>query len=250
MVHAIQFLPAQPGPVTFPWRPQRRSAPLFYSEDFHSRHRWANSRGNWSGKKSWSKSSLFLFSLTGIYRIANGYSSSSSSLLFLFLLFFPFPFQARVVGFQKRYDPEKYYVFIVSLLREKQAERTYLFRSHREFSELHQKLCLRFPLVSNRILSLSKGVYLGRSSVKAVAEKRRAELDQFLISLFQLAPEICHCDVIYTFFHPLLRDQDEEANVYVTKWRNKSSSQHSRNVANANGHVQGQSSSMPSPDRS
>ena len=126
-------------------------------------------------------------------------------------------------------------------MREKQAERIYLFRSHKEFAELHQKLCLRFPLVSNRILSLSKGVYLGRSSVKAVAEKRRAELDQFLTSLFQLAPEICHCELIYTFFHPLLRDQDEEANVYVTKWRNKSSIQHSRNAANANGHVQGES---------
>ncbi|KAI9556899.1 hypothetical protein GHT06_016693 [Daphnia sinensis] len=146
--------------------------------------------------------------------------------------------EARVVGFQKRYDPEKYYVFIVSLRREKQSENMYLFRTHREFSELHQKLCLRFPLVSNRILSLSKGVYLGRSSVKAVAEKRRTELDQFLTSLFQLAPEICHCDLIYTFFHPLLRDQDEEANVYVTKWRNKSSS--SRSVSNANGHVQGE----------
>lgn len=142
-----------------------------------------------------------------------------------------------MVGFQKRYDSEKYYVFIVSLRREKQSENMYLFRTHREFSELHQKLCLRFPLVSSRILSLSKGVYLGRSSVKAVAEKRRTELDQFLTSLFQLAPEICHCDLIYTFFHPLLRDQDEEANVYVTKWRNKSSS--SRSVSNANGHVQG-----------
>ena len=86
---------------------------------------------------------------------------------------------------------------------------------------------------------ISKGVYLGRSSVKAVAEKRRTELDQFLMSLFQLAPEICHCELIYTFSHPILRDQDQ-ANVCVTKWRNKSSSiQHIRNVAYANGHVQG-----------
>jgi len=79
---------------------------------------------------------------------------------------------------------------------------------------------------------------LGRSSVKVVAEKRRAELDQFLITLFQMAEEICHCELVYTFFHPLLRDQDEEANVFVTKWRNKSSSnlqlQQSRNPANAN----------------
>ena len=142
------------------------------------------------------------------------------------------------MGFQKRYDPEKYYVYIVHIQREKQSERTYLFRNHREFSELYQKLCFRFPLISNRIQSLSKGVHLGRSSVKVVAEKRRAELDQFLITLFQMAEEICHCELVYTFFHPLLRDQDEEANVFVTKWRNKSSSnlqlQQSRNPANAN----------------
>lgn len=131
--------------------------------------------------------------------------------------------QARVIGFQKRYDPEKYYVYIVSVQREKQTERIYLFRSHREFSELHQKLCLRFPLVSHCLPSLSKGVTIGRSSVKVVAEKRRSELDHFLLSLFDMADEIRHCDLVYTFFHPLLRDQDEQANVYVAKWRNKSS---------------------------
>jgi len=151
---------------------------------------------------------------------------------------FLYLFKARVIGCQKRYDPEKYYVYIIQLRREKQTERTYLFRSHREFSELHQKLCFRFPLISNRIQSLSKGVTLGRSSVKAVAEKRRIELDQFLVSLFNLAEEICHCDLVYTFLHPLLRDQDEEANVYVTKWRNKSTNQQMdprRNSSNIHG---------------
>jgi len=151
---------------------------------------------------------------------------------------FLYLFKARVIGCQKRYDPEKYYVYIIQLRREKQTERTYLFRSHREFSELHQKLCFRFPLISNRIQSLSKGVTLGRSSVKAVAEKRRIELDQFLVSLFNLAEEICHCDLVYTFLHPLLRDQDEEPNVYVTKWRNKSTNQKKdprRNSSNIHG---------------
>lgn len=113
-------------------------------------------------------------------------------------------------------------MYIVNVQREKQTDGTYLFRSHREFSELHQKLCLRFPLVSNCLPSLSKGVTIGRSSVKVVAEKRRSELDLFLLSLFDMADEIRHCDLVYTFLHPLLRDQDEQANFYVTKWRNKS----------------------------
>jgi phosphatidylinositol-4-phosphate 3-kinase len=65
-------------------------------------------------------------------------------------------------------------------------------------------------------------------------------LDQFLVSLFNLAEEICHCDLVYTFLHPLLRDQDEEANVYVTKWRNKSSNQQldpRRNSSNIHGNL-------------
>ena len=143
-----------------------------------------------------------------------------------------------MVGFQKRYDPEKCYVYIVSVKREKQSDSIYLFRTYREFCELHQKLLQNFPLVSNQLESLSKGVYLGRSSVKAVAEKRLSELDQFLVSLFRLAEEISHSDLVYTFLHPLLRDQDEEANFNTRKLKNKPSRHQLRNQMNSN-QVQG-----------
>lgn len=148
--------------------------------------------------------------------------------------------EARVVGYQKRYDPEKYYVYFVHIQREKQVEKTYLCRSFREFSEFHQKLCCLFPLVSHLLPSLSKGRNLGRSSVKVVAEKRRSELDHFLVTLFRMAEEICHCDLVYTFFHSMLRDTEEENNVNVVKWKNKSSSLAVRNSANASRYVQGQ----------
>lgn len=52
----------------------------------------------------------------------------------------------KVFGYQKRYDPEKYYVYILKVERENQREATYLFRSYKEFIELHQKLCILFPL--------------------------------------------------------------------------------------------------------
>lgn len=143
------------------------------------------------------------------------------------------------MSYQKRYDPEKYYVYFVHIQREKQCEKTYLCRSFREFSEFHQKLCCLFPLVSHLLPSLSKGRNLGRSSVKVVAEKRRSELDHFLVVLFGMAEEICHCDLVYTFFHSLLRDQEEENNVNVAKWRNKSPSLAVRNNANASRYVQG-----------
>jgi len=125
--------------------------------------------------------------------------------------------------------------------RERESEKTFLFRSYREFSELHQKLCLKFPLIANQLHSLSKGVYIGRSSVKVVAEKRRTELDLFIVSLFKMAEEISHSDIVYTFLHPLLRDQDEEANVNVTKWRNKSIPVSTRSRASMNNRIlQGQ----------
>ena len=121
--------------------------------------------------------------------------------------------------------------------REKESEKTFLFRSYREFSELYQKLCLKYPLIANQLHSFSKGVYIWRSSVKVVAEKRRSELDLFLVSLFKMAEEISHSDIVYTFHHPLLRDQDEEANVNVTKWRNKSIPVSTRNIVSMNNRI-------------
>lgn len=50
---------------------------------------------------------------------------------------------------------------------------------------------------------------VGRSNIKQVAEKRRWEIEKFLNLLFQMADEISHSDLVYTFFHPLLRDQQE-----------------------------------------
>lgn len=52
----------------------------------------------------------------------------------------------EVYGYQKRYDPEKYYVYILKVKRENQPEPTYLFRLYKEFYEFYQKLCLMFPL--------------------------------------------------------------------------------------------------------
>jgi len=52
----------------------------------------------------------------------------------------------EVFGYQKRYDPEKYYVYILKVKRENQADPTYLFRSYKEFVEFQQKLCILFPL--------------------------------------------------------------------------------------------------------
>lgn len=119
-----------------------------------------------------------------------------------------------VHGYQKRYDPEKYYVYILKVERANQPDPVYLFRSYKEFCEFHQKLCILFPLA--KCYSLPSGLSVGRSNIKQVAERRRTDIERFLNSLFRMADEISHSDIVYTFFHPLLRDQ-QEANINATK---------------------------------
>ncbi|XP_051160561.1 phosphatidylinositol 4-phosphate 3-kinase C2 domain-containing subunit beta isoform X2 [Leptopilina boulardi] len=114
----------------------------------------------------------------------------------------------QVHGYQKRYDPEKYYMYILRIQRKGQADPTYLFRTYKEFCEFYQKLCIHFPLA--KVVSLSSGMSVGRSNIKQVADKRRADIEKFLLSLFKMAPEISQSDLVYTFFHPLLRDQQND----------------------------------------
>ncbi|XP_043267002.1 phosphatidylinositol 4-phosphate 3-kinase C2 domain-containing subunit beta isoform X2 [Venturia canescens] len=120
----------------------------------------------------------------------------------------------QVHGYQKRYDPEKYYMYILRIQRKGQADPTYLFRSYKEFCEFYQKLCIHFPLA--KVASLPSGMSVGRSNIKQVADKRRADIEKFLLSLFKMAPEISQSDLVYTFFHPLLRDQ-QNADIHLQK---------------------------------
>ncbi|EDV39394.1 uncharacterized protein Dana_GF24513, isoform E [Drosophila ananassae] len=113
----------------------------------------------------------------------------------------------KVVCFQKHYSMEKFYMYILEVTRHGQPVPTHLFRSYREFTEFHEKLCLHFPLV--KLHSLPAGVHVGRSNIKSVAEKRLPLIQRFLKSLFDASEEIAHSELVYTFFHPLLRDQQE-----------------------------------------
>ncbi|VDO85915.1 unnamed protein product [Soboliphyme baturini] len=60
-----------------------------------------------------------------------------------------------------------------------------------------------FPL--NKLHSLPKG-YRFRN-ISDVAIRRQAEIASFLTSLFSTSEEISHCDLVYTFFHSLFRDE-------------------------------------------
>ncbi|XP_038054039.1 phosphatidylinositol 4-phosphate 3-kinase C2 domain-containing subunit beta-like isoform X2 [Patiria miniata] len=114
---------------------------------------------------------------------------------------------ASMFGIQKRYEDGKYYVYIVSVLREGSTVPSFIFRRYSEFSEFAQKLAVIQPQA--RIFNLRSGPLVGRTHVKQVAEKRRNELDLFLRHLFVLSPEVSQCDLVYTFFHPSLRDEKD-----------------------------------------
>ena len=113
----------------------------------------------------------------------------------------------EVEDFYKKSEPEKVYYYKIRVEREHQLDSTHVYRSYREFYEFHQKLSALFPLV--KLYPLNRGsTFIGRSNTREVAEKRKSEIAFFLISLMRMSEEIFKSDIVYTFFHPLLRDQE------------------------------------------
>ena len=53
--------------------------------------------------------------------------------------------EVAVYGIQKRYTPEKHYVFILKIMRENIKDPAYVFRTYKEFCELDAKLHRQFP---------------------------------------------------------------------------------------------------------
>lgn len=94
-------------------------------------------------------------------------------------------------GYQKRYDPQKYYVYILKVFRESQREPTFVFRSYLELVELYEKLCMMFPSAKWR-QTLSKGSRIGRTNVQNVAQKRLTDVQQFVQSLVGQPEEVFH----------------------------------------------------------
>ncbi|NXY25507.1 P3C2A kinase, partial [Atrichornis clamosus] len=116
--------------------------------------------------------------------------------------------QVSVFTYQKRYNPDKHYIYVVRVLREGQIEPTFVFRTFDEFQELHNKLGILFPLW--KLPGFPNKMVLGRTHIKDVAAKRKVELNSYIQSLMSSSSEVAECDLVYTFFHPLLRDDKVE----------------------------------------
>ncbi|KAE8606011.1 hypothetical protein XENTR_v10010566 [Xenopus tropicalis] len=116
--------------------------------------------------------------------------------------------EATIFTYHKRYNPDKYYIYVVRVVREGQDNSAFIFRTFDEFQELHNKLSILFPLW--KLPGFPSKVVLGRTHIKEVAAKRKVELNSYIQSLMGSTPEVAECDLIYTFFHPLLRDDKSE----------------------------------------
>ncbi|CAL8340783.1 unnamed protein product [Lota lota] len=104
------------------------------------------------------------------------------------------------------HSPSKGYAFVVKVEREGAQQGAALVqRSFEEFHELHSKLRLVFP--SSKLPSFPSRFVIGRSRGESMADRRKDELNGYVWHLVHAAPEVAQCDLIYTFFHPLPRDE-------------------------------------------
>ncbi|XP_062842305.1 phosphatidylinositol 4-phosphate 3-kinase C2 domain-containing subunit beta [Trichomycterus rosablanca] len=105
----------------------------------------------------------------------------------------------------KTYSSNKGYMYVVKVERENQQGATLVQRSFEEFQELHSRLRLIFP--SSKLPSFPSRFVFGRSRGEAMADRRKDELNAYVWHLVHVAPEVAQCDLVYTFFHPLPRDE-------------------------------------------
>ncbi|XP_028924891.1 phosphatidylinositol 4-phosphate 3-kinase C2 domain-containing subunit beta isoform X1 [Ornithorhynchus anatinus] len=106
---------------------------------------------------------------------------------------------------EKVFHPNKGYIYVVRVQRENAREAFYIQRTFEEFQELHNKLRLVFP--SSHLPSFPSRFVIGRSRGQAVAERRKEDLNGYIWHLIHAPSEVAECDLIYTFFHPLPRDE-------------------------------------------
>ncbi|TMS19161.1 Phosphatidylinositol 4-phosphate 3-kinase C2 domain-containing subunit beta [Larimichthys crocea] len=99
----------------------------------------------------------------------------------------------------------KGYVFVVKVERDGQQEALLVQRTFEEFHELHSKLRLMFP--SSKLPSFPSRFVIGRSRGEATADRRKDELNGYVWHLIHAAPDVAQCDLVYTFFYPLPRDE-------------------------------------------
>ncbi|XP_011404735.1 PREDICTED: phosphatidylinositol 4-phosphate 3-kinase C2 domain-containing subunit beta-like [Amphimedon queenslandica] len=117
---------------------------------------------------------------------------------------------AVVVAYYKKFYPERYISYQIQVTRRDSAKQVDLiFRRYSEFHELQTKLVECFPNETN-LPHLPKKTYLpGTSYTRETSEKRRDALNVYLQSLLTMSPIVSESDIVYTFLHCLMRDEQD-----------------------------------------
>uniref|UniRef100_A0A3B1J8H1 SH3 and PX domains 2A n=1 Tax=Astyanax mexicanus TaxID=7994 RepID=A0A3B1J8H1_ASTMX len=117
-----------------------------------------------------------------------------------------------VVDVQKRRNPSKHYVFIISVLYSDSSSQL-LYRRYNHFFNLQMKLLDLFPEEGgerdpkHRIIPLLPGkVVFGRSQVRDVAVRRLKHLDNYCQALVRLPSRISQSEEVLKFFEPKPED--------------------------------------------
>ncbi|KAI5637162.1 phosphatidylinositol 3- and 4-kinase domain-containing protein [Phthorimaea operculella] len=101
-------------------------------------------------KSKFTPINFFLHNLAQL-RASGDQTTTSSELLSFMPRTYTMAQEGRLIsveclGYEKRYDPEKHYVYALRIYRAGQATPALLYRSYKHFTELYQKICLHFPL--------------------------------------------------------------------------------------------------------
>ncbi|KAG9485491.1 hypothetical protein GDO78_008527 [Eleutherodactylus coqui] len=117
--------------------------------------------------------------------------------------------------YKKICNPNKGYVYVIKVVRENLHETTNIQRSFEEFQELHSKLRLLFP--SSQLPSFPSRFVIGRSRGEAAAERRKDDLNAYIWHLIHAPPQVAECDLVYSFFHSLPRDEKNLSNTVAQR---------------------------------
>jgi phosphatidylinositol-4-phosphate 3-kinase len=118
---------------------------------------------------------------------------------------------AVIVAYYMKYYPDAHTVYQIQVTRP-QVDMTTLFRRYREFDEFHCRLTLCFP--GDELPGFPGKTYIpGKSRARETVERRLSELNKYISLLLGMEARIAESDVVYTFFHCLIRDEQEKTRI-------------------------------------
>uniref|UniRef100_A0A2I3HM54 Phosphatidylinositol-4-phosphate 3-kinase catalytic subunit type 2 beta n=1 Tax=Nomascus leucogenys TaxID=61853 RepID=A0A2I3HM54_NOMLE len=107
---------------------------------------------------------------------------------------------------EKIFHPNKGYIYVVKVMRENTHEATYIQRTFEEFQELHNKLRLLFPS-SHLPRDVGEGERIRDGRWAGLQGQKIPFWTKHLPAFAPPAGRALLCDLVYTFFHPLPRDE-------------------------------------------